>query len=745
MDKLFNGFPPYTPEEAKDNKILVNVNFREGTTLLHQARRQYENAFLKPGQFFSVTIPDAPPSKRREYETTITREVNALMKGSGAYQNSPRARQYRNSLISQFAGVCLHGVGPQMWEDQWKWSQFSLAQEDLLIPTYTELTHENLTHFAVRRRMTRGQLIRKTIGAGKNMDPGWKLKRVSKLLDDYKDENQNIGSDNWTDQPERMQELWKANKTWWDTDAVPTIKLWDFYYQEEDGGKTDWRRVILPDQDCIAGRNSGEDPITFLYQKDDSFAANLDQILHIQYGDGNNVPPFIYHSVRGLGWLLFDVVHLMNRLRCQEIQHVFEQLLTLYRCKDPSDRARLDSIVLTLNKAILPQDVSIVPAGERFQVDQNTLEAAKSGLKQLMGEGSASYTQDIDTGTDKQQTATEVNAKVQSLTALTSSLLINAYIQAVPAYQENCRRLTLKNTLDWDAKRFQARLGQQRIPEKWIDSARWEIEPERVLGAGNKQLEIAQAQQLYQVRVDLSAPAQAEVMHDLVLAVTDDPKRANRLAPLDGAPKVTDTTHDTELVFGTLMGGRQVTPKPGLNPIEVCDTMIAELEAEVQKIMQSGGMGTPQDLQGFSLAGKYVGSFVQMLDKDKMQKPRVKQYSDRMGKIMNEVKAFAQRQQEAQKAAQQQGAQDPEAMAKLQMDAASAKQKLAIDAAKHQQKMQHKNMEFSSNQKRRNLEVMGDQKRKNIESLSGIRNDAMTTSARATITAKQPKKEKGDE
>jgi len=175
IDQLFNGFPPFTEKEVKDNNIQVNVNFKEGTLILLQAREQYENAFLSTGRFFNVKVPDAPPSKQVHIEGTITAEINRVMKRSFPYIHTAR---------SKFAGIVLHGVGAQMWEDEWKWLPFYIGIEDLLIPTDTELTLEALTHYAVRRKMTPGQLWRKTYGKGKNVDPGWDLNAVGKILSD---------------------------------------------------------------------------------------------------------------------------------------------------------------------------------------------------------------------------------------------------------------------------------------------------------------------------------------------------------------------------------------------------------------------------------------------------------------------------------------------------------------------------------------------------------------------------------
>lgn len=60
INATFNGNPPYSEEEARDNKIQTNVNFLEGTRIIHAARQQFTNAFLKPQNYFSVGLDTGP-------------------------------------------------------------------------------------------------------------------------------------------------------------------------------------------------------------------------------------------------------------------------------------------------------------------------------------------------------------------------------------------------------------------------------------------------------------------------------------------------------------------------------------------------------------------------------------------------------------------------------------------------------------------------------------------------------------
>jgi hypothetical protein len=90
---------------------------------------------------------------------------------------------------------------------------------------------------------------------------------------------------------------------------------------------------------------------------------------------------------------------------------------------------------------------------------------------------------------------------------------------------------------------------------------------------------------------------------------------------------------------------------------------------------------------------------MQQLAQDKDNKQRVKQYGDVLGKELNMVKAFSQRQQEAAQKQNGNGhGMDPEALVKAQLDKAAGVQKLQHKQQSHVQKMQMKQQDFSAKQ-----------------------------------------------
>lgn len=726
VDLLFNGDPPWTEKEAEENHIHLNCNFGEGTDLLLQSRQQLENAFLTTGNFFSVKLPDAPLSKREKYEASITNNANRAFKKSIKYLQTQRQK---------FGSMVLHGPGPQMWEDDENPLPYFVAVPDLLIPTDTDITLADCMYFFVRRKMKPGTLFRKTFGKGNNVNRGWNLWAVKKILNAYKDLNQNPNNYDWYNQPEAMQEIYKQNLLWFEQDTAPNIWAWDCYWQEDDQDDESWQRAMILDTEAVAGEAFKTDgsPIPWLYRSGygfedngdarkidgaPSFADNIGQILHVNFVDGNNVPPFMYHSCRGVGLRLYDSVQIRNRLMCQFLQKVFEDMVLLFRVNDPADKGRLNEIFLGMLYGAIPEGLAMVKRDERYEIDPNLVEMAGNFLKQNMGEGSASYTQQLGLDDKKERTALEVNAMLSQATKVTSGMINLAYLQEDFAHAEECRRLAKPNTHNFMAKHFQAQCKEDGVPDKWMQADRWEVTCERVMGGGSSQIEMAQAQALMQYRQAFNPKGQAVALNKYVFAITHDPKLVEEIAPMGDSPSVSETQETAQFAFGHLMEGYPLTPKPELNGMEVVMTMVPLMEAEVQNIMQSGGVGQSDHIKGLINCAQYVGFFLGNLSQDKANAQFVKVFKDRLGKVMNQVKAFGQRQQQAaQKQAQGNGngGLDPEKAQELQFKAASDQQKLQNKEQTHRQKIVHKQQDFQANQQQKKLQALTDIQLKTAE------------------------------
>ena len=710
ISKGINGFPPMSESEAKQMGLKVNINWLEETVLAKQACLQYTNAFQSRNNFFTVQVPSAPPEIKMDIELQITRFINKPLKAS---------REFAALLDERFSSVVAHGIAPQIWTSSEDWLAEYVALSDFRVPTDTATSLKNMTWNAVLRRYTVGELVKRVFGRDSNK--GWNKKAIINILAAYWDKNWENSPDDWSNNPEKMTKLVTQNTGFYQSDAVPVIPLWHFYHLDDENPlNQQWMMKVVPDKACLATGASGQstDMTKFLFESDKPIAEKLDHLIHIQFGDLNGTPPYLFHSVRSLGFLLHESSYWMNLFRCRTFQHAWESFNLLWRSSDGSPKARAQFLEL-FHKGYVPDNVTIIPQDQKNTVDQDLIEFVMAQSKQLMGEASTSYTQDVDTGNKKEQTFGEAQIKMQQANAMMSGLLTVAARNEVFAYREIARRFCNKKSLNPDVRKFWQQCKQAKIPTQFIDVDLWEISCDMPLGAGNQTLELAQASQLMQVRAAHSPDAQQEILHQYDAAVTRNPALAQKLAPLGVKPPLSSGTQWATAIFGTLMQGAPAVPMQSeINPIDQIKTLLGLMAGVVQKIMQTGNMGTPGDVAGLQNVLAYLmgnpqtkqPGLIQILAQDPSQKQAVKQFSDAIGKLSNLVKGFAQRQSEAGK--QKQAPKLLESIAykdcpedvKRQMEAAAGLQPSRMqtpnpEMAKAQQGMAIKDAQFKQKSK----------------------------------------------
>lgn len=724
INNLFNGAPPLTEEDAENMKLAVNVNFGEAPVLGQHGRRQYNNAFQSRNNYFKISIPDAPVEKKADWAAFITRRINRYLKRSRAYFELHR---------SQWASVLLHGMAPKFWYDKWNPLPRYVALSDFRVPTDSLCSMENLTWFGIRKYYTEGELSRKVWGP--NAMPGWKKDIVKQLLSTYHDQTTQDNQNYWTDQPEKMAEMVKQDGGYYSSDAVPTIPLWHFYFHDDDNPREQsWKLRVVPDQNMLASPQ-GE----FLFNNGNtSFASKLSHCLHCQFGDLNNDAPFKIHSVRSLGFLLMEPVFWSNLTQCRMVQHLFEHMNAWLRVNDPTGRARAQMIDL-FHLAIVPEGVGVVPQTERHQVDSRLVELVQGKLDELKQQASVSYTQDTE-GRKEDETATGVMARVSSVNAMMSGLLNTAFNYEVFAYEEICRRFCLSRSPIQEVRDFQEACMEYGIPRRFINIEYWDVEPEIPLGSGNPTMEMARAKQLLDMRPMFDPTAQQEILHEATTVFTDDPRKADRWAPIDKVRGVTDGQEHAELAFSTLMLGVPVRQREGLPLIDQIETIIGLTAGVIQRIEKTGNMATAAELAGFSEVNKYMEGdekkpgLLQQLGGDEKEKPRAKQFAQVWGKLMNTVKGFAARLAQAQKAAAQQGqngdngaSAHAETMAKLQGKMLLSQTDAKIKEAKAQADQRRKDQAYDREQRRRDAETMATISRDNAKAHEDLLNQRLTT------------------
>lgn len=701
LNNLYNGGPPYSAEEQEQNRINTNVNSLEGTNILHDGRRQLNTALLSSDPLFTVGITRGPVWKKRQWGSEITQNINRIIKRSLPFMEEER---------SVNAMLVLHGIGPSMWQDQEKWCPDARGIEDVLIPSGTLVSLKNLPFFAVWRQYTGAELYR--ITHGPKVDPAWNMPLVESALRWVDQQAQTLMGSSWPEvwSPEKWVERMKEDGGLYASDKVPTIDTFDIYFWNDEGKKSGWnRRIVLdswgqPGVGGIAVKDPDKYGVgtksEFLYNPGTrKYASNLGEIVHFQFADVSAVAPFRYHSVRSLGFLLYAVCQLQNRLRCKFSDHVFENLLQYFRVANPADAERLTKIDLT-DKGIIPEGLSFVTQNDRWQINDGVVDQALQLNRQTMADNSASFAQDFDFGKEKAaETATRTMAKVNASAAMVGAMLNQAYDYQQFKYLEICRRFCKPNSKDPDVRKFRVECLRAGVPEEVLNVECWDIQTVRVIGNGNKQLQVAMADKLLAIRPTLDPDGQREVDRIYILANSDDAQLADRLVPIQRP--IGDSVIDAQFAAGTLMQGLPVALQQGINHTEYVEAMLHSMATVIQRIETTGGMATQQEITGLNAMAQNVSQHIQIIAQDEREKARVKQYGDDLGQMMNLVKAYTQRLQEQQQqaAAAQGGQQDAATQAKVQATVLTAQTKAKLAAETHAQKTAQKQIAFEQDQK----------------------------------------------
>jgi hypothetical protein len=703
INRAANNEPLVDEAEAQRIGMKIYNRWGEFMNALSHARRQYVTNFTSQDTYFTVSIPKAPEEHRSDWGDFITEAINNVMK-EGDFE-----LEYFELHRSKWSAVVSHGIGPIMWEDKYAWLPRYVAIEDLRVATDTEISFRNLTWFGVRIPYTPGELSRKAFSNVQSKFV-WNKKAVTAILKNVKECNDTMAENNydWNTVPEKFEEIRKQNAGYWSGDAMPTINLWHFYHQEDDGK---WYLKVVPENNTSGVTAEAEDE--FICRSEGPMADTWKNILHVQYGDLNNKAPFMYHSVRSLGFALFEPCYWTDFTRCRLLQHTLDQFNILLRITDPVDRAR--AMVQTFqNLGVIKPGVTIVPAAERHQVDAALVESVMGQTKQLQAEASTAYTQSIDNGTAREQTAFETGVKVQQNNAMLSGLMLTARTYEKSAAKEICRRFCLKNSDDPDVVEFQKSCKTEGIPDDWMDVKKWRVEITMPLGGGNPTMAMVEAENAMKLRPMLEPSAQAEALHDAAVQMVGS-RRARRWIKRDSQAASTAACAAAAAFPALMMGMPYIVPE-GLNPIEQIQTLLALAVRKVAMIEQTTKIPKPEELIGLQNTAATIEKLVQGMQGDTGNEPKMKEFAKALNQLNNEIKKMQQHlQMEMQKQQQQNGNGDMQAkmaetQAKIAGKTAETQQKLKAKELAERQKLRHKDAAF-----------VGDQQRKDVQSLAEIK------------------------
>jgi hypothetical protein len=663
--------------------------------------------------------------------------------------------EYFETMNAKIGSLVLHGIGPACWENPDDAIPIPLGVEDVLIPGRTTLGFKNLPFFILRRTFTSNEL--KQMTRGPHVNPGWNQNLVKRCLE-WLDKSMTTmvgGDDNFTDSwsPEKWEERIKEDSAFCAGDDAPAIRCFDIYGYQEATSKeaSGWvRRIILDSwstptlqggKPVATRRNDMEDRSgskigkpskeDFLFTSGGKpVGASWQNIISFQFADLSAVTPKRYHSVRGLGWLLYAPCHLRNRMLCKFYEAVFEALLQYFKVKNADDFQKTMKLELA-QLGILDETMMPIPANERWQPNVGLAELGLQQIQQTIDQNAKSWTG--QPGQQQQGKQRETNfqrmADLQAINALVSAALNQAYQYQVFEYREIVRRMMRPNSKDPLVRKFRDGCLRDGLPEKLLNNFEaWDIQSERMMGGGNQTLEMLIAQQLMEYRPMLDPEPQRVVLRDAVMALTKNPQKALELVP-ESPAKVTPAVVNAEQSASAMLNGIQVKLQTGINHLEYVGEMLQIIGSFIQKAEQGGNMMDQKTLVGVAAMVQNCKQHIAIIAQDETQKAVVKQMGDILGQFEDKLKGFAQRLQQAMQKQAQNGngkpGMDPKDAAKIQATAAQAKSKMDLAKESHAQKSAQRQIQFEQKLKQDAVQHAADLAGKDLEVASNINRNRM--------------------
>ena len=254
------------------------------------------------------------------------------------------------------------------------------------------------------------------------VDPGWNKDMIKTCLK-WVSKQMTTGLDSQTAafyRPEQCEEESKQDAGWYAPDRVPTIDVSDIYagYREAHGRIT--RLVGLGGLSSINGAGPGIRLRGVKNQSDGLMACQkrsrkVISFIHpmripsriigarlpvSRYGDLSAVFPAMHNSVRGLGWIVYSLCHIQNRLKSRFYDTVFEQLLQYFQVSSMDEVGRAMKIELA-NMGFLDESIKMVKAQDRWQPNAQFIELGLGQVMRDIQSNSKAWTQNSDAGNSK--------------------------------------------------------------------------------------------------------------------------------------------------------------------------------------------------------------------------------------------------------------------------------------------------------------------------------------------------------
>lgn len=292
VQAMFDGAPPYNEATLRNEGQGYLSNFSSGSAkqALDGAMAAYVDMLFSVEHLMRIRTNHGSEEERAEWEGIISEEWTRMMREWPLFKFN-------------FLNLCnffiQHGIGLAYFPDDKNWQYRTSGLGDFYVPRMTITAEDELEVACCSRDYLPHQL--NAMISGEHVDPCWNKEEVQKAINNALLNRSYAGSgpDTVNLQPELIQAELKNNDLCLSYGTNTYIRTVHFWVKEVDGSVT--HLISLR-----TGTNA-----EFLYKRSNRFKSMNQAFTFFTYGIGDNG---YIHSVRGMGWKIFNKVQEIDRL-----------------------------------------------------------------------------------------------------------------------------------------------------------------------------------------------------------------------------------------------------------------------------------------------------------------------------------------------------------------------------------------------------------------------------------------------
>ena len=407
IQRMLDGAPPYDPDALRRKGLAgkTNVNFGEGAAARDQALAPYMELVNSVDNLAWIDPDVEDPQRRGDWAQIISEEFTRMIRDW---------KQFDFNFTSLADGFLVNGVSfsPYQSDDDWTWNAMRLGR--VLVPNKSRPFAEDLELACVEEDMAPSDLYSKITGSGAE-DAGWNVEFAQKMIVQYAKKQSRTVEDEDYDNWEKLEVAIKNNDLWFGNgiETAGTVPLVNYLVQEFDGSVSHY-----------IGVRSGDHTEEWIYANPSKFESMCDVLTVFAMGIGNDH----IHSIRGLGYRIYNLVQLTNRLRCMSADGAAQSSQVMLQPSDTTAgvTAQMTQILEGAGLTIIPGDFNVIERGFP-NLSQNAIPQIRE-MQQIMDSNIGQYRNLSKVPDAVEKTRGQVEIEAEKEAALEMAALNSFYV-----------------------------------------------------------------------------------------------------------------------------------------------------------------------------------------------------------------------------------------------------------------------------------------------------------------------------